>query len=202
MTAAADPTDKKVALAQTSGKPDPRDGKTPRYHPSISPWMVIAAVVLGLVVGVLLERMTIGLPAADASSGHLAAYVGATMLGLLVGATELVARYRDAPRCALESPAGMIYMATNAGVSLGVFWLLRTGQIGGNPSSALGPTLSQVLLAGIGGMALLRTSVFTLRLRDKDIAAGPRAVEVRRLMEGISFDRAKPALPAHCLALM
>jgi hypothetical protein len=186
----------------------------PRQWPAL--WLL--ALCVAVAAGALLERVAVE------DGGHLLAYLGAALLGLLVGATELVSRYRDAPLFALQTAAGLIYMAVNAAVSLIVFWLLRTGQIGMTLATAIGPTLSQVLLAGVGSMALLRTSLFTLRVRETDVPvgpaailqvilvaadracdrdrAGPRAAAVKRIMLGVSFQRARLALPGHCLSLM
>jgi hypothetical protein len=158
------------------------------------------------------------------SGSHLVAYLAATFFGMLVGATEIVARYRDRPTAALETLPGLIYVAVNALVSLVAFWLLHTRQIDLKLSNDLGATLNEVLIAGFGSMALFRTSIFTLRVRDTDIAVGPAAVLqvilsaadracdrlragprsrlVKDIMMGVSFARAKLALPLHCLALM
>jgi hypothetical protein len=73
-------------------------------------------------------------------------------------------------------------------------------------------------------MALLRTSLFTLRVKESDVSigpaallqvilssadracdrlrAGPRAAKVKTIMEGVSFASACEALPMHSLALM
>jgi hypothetical protein len=151
-----------------------------------------------------------------------------TFLGAMVGVTELVARYRDRPEAAIQSNPGLLYIAINAALALILLWLIRSSQLR-LPSvpatgASLGATLTQVLTAGIGGMALLRTSIFTLRVKDTDIAigpaallqvvlsaadracdrlrAGPRADRVKQIMRGVSFARARLALSMHCLALM
>ncbi|MBN9509541.1 MAG: hypothetical protein J0I21_10580 [Alphaproteobacteria bacterium] len=182
----------------------------------LAAWAVAFAIALA--IGAAVERMSVE------HGGHLLAYIGAGVLGLLVGATELVSRYRDAPLFVVRSLAGMVYMAVNAAVALSMFWFFRTGQIAVDFTHALAPTLTQVLVAGVGGMALLRTSLFTLRVKEADIAigpaailqvilaaadracdrdrAGPRAIVVKDKMRGVAFERAKLALPAHCLALM
>jgi hypothetical protein len=73
-------------------------------------------------------------------------------------------------------------------------------------------------------MALLRSSIFVVRVADQDVPVGPssflqivlsaadravdrlraeaRATSVARVMSGVSFARANVALPTHCLALM
>ncbi|HTW28026.1 MAG TPA: hypothetical protein VME92_12920 [Acetobacteraceae bacterium] len=192
------------------------------------PWP--AALILACVLvasGALIERMS--LPArisAPAGTGrsHFLAYLAAAAFGTLVGATELVARYRDKPSAPLQTLPGLVYIGVNGAVSLIVFWLLRTGQIATGTVAGLGPALNQVLVAGFGSMALFRTSLFRMRVKDTDIAvgpaavlqvildaadracdrlrAGPRAQEVKRIMAGICYAPAKSALVLHCLALM
>ena len=83
---------------------------------------------------------------------------------------------------------------------------------------------TQTLVAGIGAMALFRSSLFTVRAGDRDIAVGPgsflqifrdgadRAVDrvraqargdiVAKLMTGLSYGKAFEGLPTYCLALM
>src|SRR5262249_41815242 len=82
----------------------------------------------------------------------------------------------------------------------------------------------QSLVAGFSAMALFRTSLFTIRVANADIGIGPaaflqillsaadratdrtrakpRARAVQEIMSGISFGRAKQALPSLCFGLM
>src|ERR1035438_10175691 len=83
---------------------------------------------------------------------------------------------------------------------------------------------AQLLVAGVGAMALFRTSLFTVRAGDKDIGVGPatflqifrdsadRAVDrlraqarsrlVGKLMEDIDYGKASTGLTPYCVALM
>jgi hypothetical protein len=152
-------------------------------------------------------------------------YVVVGVLGLLVGAAELVSRYKDAPAGALRSGAAIFYMALNVAASLIALALIRVFDwkfgltVGG---AALRWT--QVGVAGTGAMALFRTSLFTLHVGEHDVAVGPgsflqifrdaadRATDrlrarargniVSKLMEGISYDKASHGLTTYCLALM
>ena len=132
---------------------------------------------------------------------------------IVIGPAQCYARFPES-----------FYITVNAVVSLAVLWFLRTGQLGLTVTTILGQTLNQVLLAGFGSMALFRTSIFTLRVKDTDVAvgpaavlqvilaaadracdrqrAGPRARRVQEIMRGVQFERAKKALPLHCVALM
>jgi hypothetical protein len=73
-------------------------------------------------------------------------YLVAALLGALVGGTELVSRYRDAPQSALLSRPAWLYVFLNASASALALWL---------------------------AMALFRTSLFTVRAGDRDVGVGP-----------------------------
>jgi len=154
-------------------------------------------------------------------------YVAAALLGGLVGAGELSSRYRDAPGRALYTRPALFYILLNIAASVAALALARafgwTFGAGGKPGDAT-VRWTQVLVAGIGAMALFRTSLFTVRAGDRDIAVGPgsflqifregadRAVDrvraqargdvVADLMKGISYPKAFDGLPPYCLALM
>jgi len=83
---------------------------------------------------------------------------------------------------------------------------------------------TRALVAGIGAMALFRSSLFTVRAGDRDIGVGPagllqiflgaadrgvdrrraqsRASKVAALMKDVDYTKARRPLPAFCLALM
>ncbi len=149
------------------------------------------------------------------------------MIGALVGIGELVARYRDAPKKALTSNAALLYVTINVLAAVLALMLIRIFgwdfQIDqANAANAL--RVTQILLAGFGAMALFRSSLFLVRVGSEDIGVGPsgflqivlsasdRAVDrlrgeqrsdaVNRIMRGVSYAKAKTALPTYCLALM
>lgn len=103
-------------------------------------------------------------------------YVAVALLGGLVGAGELSSRYRDAPGRALYTRPVLFYILLNIAAS--VIALALTHTFGwtfgasGKPGDAT-VRWTQVLVAGIGAMALFRTSLFTVRAGDRDIAVGP-----------------------------
>lgn len=154
-------------------------------------------------------------------------YGAVALIGALVGIGELVARYRDAPNKALTSYAAVLYITINALAATTALALIRVFgwdfQIDqANSANAL--RISQILLAGFGAMALFRSSLFLVRVGNEDIGVGPsgflqivlsasdRAVDrlrgeqrsgaVNTIMQGISYSKAKTALPTYCLALM
>jgi hypothetical protein len=153
------------------------------------------------------------------------AYVAVASLGALCGVGELVARYRDEPARALRRPPALLYIGVNAlaaGGALGAMMLFDWRVMEGLREPAL--TAVRVITAGTASMALFRSSFFTLRVGDQDVAVGPscflqailsatdravdraraveRAAAVGRLLTGIPFAEIKTALPALSLALM
>jgi hypothetical protein len=152
-------------------------------------------------------------------------FVLVAALGAVVGAGELVSRYRDAPADALRSGAAAFYIFLNIAASLAALALIRAfGWTFGVTSGGAALRWTRVGLAGTGAMALFRTSLFTVHAGDRDIGVGPstllqvfrdaadravdrlrargRSGEVGRLMEGISYDKASRGLTLYCLALM
>ena len=145
-------------------------------------------------------------------------WAAVALLGGLVGISELISRYKDAPAAALRSIPAVFYVAINSAAS--VFALIVIQR---NPAW-FAQRWQQVLVAGISSMALFRTSLFTVRAGDKDIGVGPssflqiflhaadRAVDrvraaarsgaVGPIMDGLDYDKAFKALPPFCLALL
>jgi hypothetical protein len=152
-------------------------------------------------------------------------YVLAGGIGALVGASELIARYRDNPQRALATLPAFIYIALNASASLAALGITRVfGWSFGFNGTAEGLRWIQVFATGFGAMALFRTSLFQVRVGNQDIGIGPisllqvalsaadRAVDRTRassrsdaavkIMKGISFEKAKSILPSYCIALL
>lgn len=147
----------------------------------------------------------------------------AIALGVLVAVAELVSRYRDAPQQALYSWPALLYVAINAAASSAALGLIRVfnWQFGATGGAV---RWTQVLVAGIGAMALFRTSLFTVRAGDKDVAVGPasflqifrdaadrevdrlraqaRGLCVGELMKSVDYKKASEGLIPYCLALM
>jgi hypothetical protein len=151
-------------------------------------------------------------------------YVVVAVLGVFVGASEIVSRYRDAPWRAVWNPAAGAYVAVNAAAAIAALSLTRSfGLTFGADTPGEVRTL-QILIAGLSAVALLRTSVFVIRVGGRDIGVGPitllqvllfatdrdvdrrRAVERARIVSGalrdLSYSQARDALPKYCLTLM
>ncbi|HXQ17757.1 MAG TPA: hypothetical protein VN814_24325 [Caulobacteraceae bacterium] len=153
------------------------------------------------------------------------AYVIAFGFGALIGVSELISRYKDAPLIAIRTPPAVLYLAVNAMASLGALYLIRTmgwmDQAGPTPDKTL---VLQTLTASFGAMAFFRSSLFTIRIGNADVQVGPagflqvilssadracdrsrakpRAQAVAEIMNNISFAKAQYALPSLCFGLM
>jgi hypothetical protein len=156
-------------------------------------------------------------------------YIAAAILGAIFGIAELFSRYRDEPKRAFQSPPGLLYVAINSAVSAGALLIATvfdwrfgvTGELDGTVPNKL--TVIRVIVSGLGAMALLRSSVFNLRVANHDIGIGfnpivqaflraadsavdrGRGVQrdfAVRLMDQVAFEKASAPLPAYCLALM
>ncbi|MCC7175597.1 MAG: hypothetical protein IT159_10405 [Bryobacterales bacterium] len=154
---------------------------------------------------------------------QVADYALVAALGALVGLAELVSRYRDAPAGAVRTTPGVVYVLLNVAASAAALALVRVNSW---TFGATGGSLrwTQVAVAGIGAMALFRTSLFTIRAGDRDIGVGPgsflqifrdaadravdrvrasdRSLRVDNLMTGVDYTKAREGLIPYCLALM
>ncbi len=152
-------------------------------------------------------------------------FLAALLFGALVGAAEIVSRYRSAPLRAIDTDAGYFYIAINAIASAAaLFVVLKMNWVAGDQTDPERRLLLQTITASFAAIAFFRSSLFTLRVGDADVAIGPmsvlqallkaadrstdrvvarpRAEAVTRIMSGISFERGKEALPALCFSLM
>jgi hypothetical protein len=146
------------------------------------------------------------------------------LFGLLVGAGELIARYRDAPERALRTPPAFLYVSVNVAAALAALAVIRVFEwkLGGGSAGQV--RLVQVFTAGFASMALFRSSLFNVRIGDADVPVGPssflkvvleaadrgvdrerakaRVQEVMGAMAGVSFQRSYAGLPVLCFELM
>jgi hypothetical protein len=145
-------------------------------------------------------------------------WAAVAMLGGVVGASELVSRYKDDPRAAIRSWPAIFYIAINCAASVGALGLIHSNHWFEKSR------WTQILMAGVTAMAFFRTSLFVVRAGDRDVGVGPsgflqiflaaadRAVDRKRakarsdavaeVMTGVDYTKALKALPPYCLALM
>jgi hypothetical protein len=191
------------------------------------------AVLAGLVVMtivVLLSPLRTWIIENITSTSPLPDWIAVAALGIFVGIGELVARYTDAPFRALLTTSAVFYVVINAAAAVGALFLIRAfewefgiGSQQGQPSSDVAIRITQVMVAGLGAMALFRSSLFITRVGDEDVGVGPsiflsnmlkacdtgvdrarsavRANRAKEAMEGVSYTKAKEALVEVCARL-
>jgi hypothetical protein len=150
-------------------------------------------------------------------------YCLAAGLGGLVGACELISRYRDSPRGSISDAGALVYIGVNALASAVTLWLAILLQIDFKATPDSAPWI-RALASGFGAMAILRSSFFSRQSGGADARIGPgnllqtildsadravdraraqrRAREARQLADGVVFEKAALALPAYCFTLM
>lgn len=143
------------------------------------------------------------------------------LCGAGVGASELVARYKDAPFRALRTVAAGWYIAVNAVAAAFAYLLIvEFDFFAGTPHKEW----VEFLVAVFGSMAFFRSSLFTMKVGETDVAVGPgiffqvllyatdracdrgraepRSALASSIMRGVSFELARDALPSFCFELM
>lgn len=133
-------------------------------------------------------------------------------------------RYRDAPVRSLTNPSAAAYITLNVIAGVVALALIRVFGVDFGGLSGEKLRWTQVLVAGLGSMALFRTSIFIAKVGGEEIGMGPsgvlqsllkvadrgvdrsrakgRARDVAAAMAGVSFQKAEVALPSYCFALM
>jgi hypothetical protein len=145
-------------------------------------------------------------------------WAAVALLGGVVGASELISRYKDNPGAAMKTWPAIFYVAINGAASFGALGLIHANGWFGSSR------WTQILMAGVSAMAFFRTSLFVVRAGDRDVGVGPsgflqiflaaadrgvdrsqaakRSDVVVEAMKDIDYAKAKSALPPYCLALM
>jgi hypothetical protein len=151
-------------------------------------------------------------------------YVIVAAIGSLVGAAELISRYRDRPTSLVRVPGTWAYVLLNGSAAAGALFLIEAfdWQLGAKSTGSV--EIVRVLVAGFGSMMVFRSALFTIRVGDEDVAVGPstllfslltaadrgvdrvqaktRSQDAGRIMAGISFEKSRLALPTYCLGLL
>lgn len=157
----------------------------------------------------------------------MASYVLVALVGGVVGLGELLSRYRGSTGFVLRTYITYLYVGINVAASVAALILIRTfdwtfGVDGGSDAVRV----TQVLVAGFGAMAFLRSALFVVRVGDADVPVGPGAFltglaetadaaltrrvdineiairsEFAQLARRLSFVKAESTLPLYALAL-
>jgi hypothetical protein len=148
------------------------------------------------------------------------------LLGVFVGITEIISRYKDDPFRALGNWAAIVYLLINAAASALALWLILVfdWKFGFTIEDHCDLQVRAVrgLVAGLGAMAIFRSSLFVVRVGNQDVGFGPsglltvvlraldRDVDRRRarsrldtvsqVMGNVNFHRDSAALTTYCIA--
>lgn len=144
------------------------------------------------------------------------------LIGIIVGISELLNRYPEPTyifnRKTIQS---YIYILLNGCVAIGAFLLIKYFK---NEEIAMinKIEINNIIIAGLGGMMILRSSLFTLKHKDENISVGFGAIaqifldaienkmktnvatlrmeKLKTLMTNIDFDKAKLELSTLCIS--
>jgi len=150
-------------------------------------------------------------------------WVVVAAFGALVGAAELISRYRADPFRALCTWPAIIYLSLNGAASLAALGLMRLFGLTFGQEGARAAWM-QVLVAGTAAMVLIRGSLLIPRVGDHDVPVGlssllqvflnvaegqvgrvraqARCKPLATVMAGVDYAKAHHNLTAFCLELM
>ncbi|MEJ2377951.1 MAG: hypothetical protein P8Y71_22055 [Pseudolabrys sp.] len=143
------------------------DGVTPRTRAQRRVWSyaVTVYVILGI-GGLAFYLMTLRLIGLNE--------LAAMAIGGLVGAVEILGRYRHAPFRAVLTLSGLFYVLINIGAAWAAYYMLGAFHV--FATTTVAKDLTQVLTAGFGSLVFMRSSIFNVRVGDSDIGIGPAAI--------------------------
>jgi len=154
-------------------------------------------------------------------------YLLTALIAFAAGASELVSRYRDKPQKAVFTGPGLIYLLINIAGAIIAYYLISDVfelSFGLTNNEQVKIEVYRVMLGGIGSLAFFRSSIFTIRVGESDVAIGPagilqiflsaadravdraraedRAIFVSTEMKDIDYAKAMLSLPPFCFQLM
>ena len=137
-------------------------------------------IVLALLVLVVLIGRAIGwqfAPSVEALINDHKYYLILTVVfGALVGASEIMSRYRDEPFRAIFSPPGRVYLLLNGLLSAASYLLLLKYRATILPALSTDNLMTSIV-AGFGAMMFLRSKLFSFRTEGgESFSVGPDAV--------------------------
>ncbi len=127
-----------------------------------------------------------------------------SLFGVLAGGAELLSRYRDAPFWAMSRRFGLIYLAVNAAAGVAALLAVRAMDLTFGQGDPERVRWMRVLVAGFSSIALFRSSLFTVRVGDRDVPIGPAAAlqqllaTLDREVDRVQADRRTAFLTEKC----
>jgi hypothetical protein len=163
-----------------SSKINSQNGK-PKITRSLWPSIWRVALALVAVIGILLLVFII--PDLLKARGILISqtfidFAIVTFLGLLVGFVEVISRYQDAPFRTTATWPALFYMFVNGAVAAIALWMVRMFGWQFMPENS-DPQIvrwTEVIVAGLGAMAIFRSSLFVIGKEDQEVSIGPNAI--------------------------
>lgn len=149
------------------------------FRNSIASYSELFVLAL-LALAILLGRIVFGLELKPSLQAFLREHqyylILAVIFGAMVGASEIISRYRDEPYRATFSPPGRIYMLLNGFISLAAYVLLVQYRTNVLPALKEDNLLTSVV-AGFGAMVFMRSKLFNFRTEGgENFSVGPDAV--------------------------
>jgi len=137
---------------------------------------LLAFLALAFLVGRKVFGWQLALNAQAFIAEHQYYLVLTVIFGAMVGASEIISRYRDEPYRAIFSPPGRIYMLLNGLISLAAYLLLVKYRSSVLPALGTDNILTSVV-AGFGAMMFMRSKLFNFRTEGGEtFSVGPDAV--------------------------
>jgi hypothetical protein len=166
-------------------------------HASDRPWLLPIGAACLLVLGMVYlgpvhaKLAELGYPARSFGLRYLAV----TLIGAAVGLAELQLRYRDEPTQAMMTLPGAIFVLLNGAVATLALFLVE--YFGATPGSAMAvtadgrplqvsDTVQRVLLAGLGGMVVLRGKLLTVAVPGGNTAEVGFAPVVEAILASVN----------------
>lgn len=153
---------------------------------------------------------------------YLLPYLAVMSIGSMVGLSELFIRYSYSVREIALTFSAYVYVLLNAGAAALALFMMKYFDF--SFGLKLDSEGARVLVAGLAGMVILRSSVLTIKANDESYNVGfgvlvnvflqradksfdqerasRHGPEVAIVMKNIDFRKARIDLPAVCLALM
>lgn len=106
-------------------------------------------------------------------------YLIVIALGMLVGFVEVISRYQDAPFVTAMTWPGLFYMLVNGSVAAVALWMVRLfgwQVLPGGETNAEVERWTEVIVAGLGAMAIFRSSLFVIGKEEQEVSIGPSAI--------------------------
>lgn len=138
--------------------------------------ILLSLLVLAIIAGHIFGWQPGGPTLQGLISEHTYYLLLTIILGAMVGASEIMSRYRDEPFRAIFSPPGRVYMLLNGLISAAAYLLLLKYRNAVLPALSDDNLMTSVV-AGFGAMMFMRSKLFSFRTEGgESFSVGPDAV--------------------------